>query len=218
MDSLNKLKIFYRGYFILNKMDQSLKALDLAMEFHTGLRKGGSPEITHQFEIVNLLIQLLQGHCSSQQMDEIIASSFMHDVVEDYSNRYSFDNLGKDFDKKVFKIVKAVTKKSDYDKHSKADHETYYKKILKIPEAVLVKCGDRIQNVQSIGGLKLERQKEYVEEVEEYFFPMIKKARRLYPDFYHLFATLGEILKRQIKFVKRIHELEDEIHELRSAS
>lgn len=218
MDNLDRLKRFYRGYFEGYKMAKSLKALDLAMKFHTGSRKGGAPEVSHQFEIVNLLIQLLHGHCNVKEMDDIIAASFLHDIVEDYSNRYSFDDLSKNFDKKICSIVKAVTKTSDYDKYSEADHESYYKQILKIPEAVLVKCGDRIQNVQSIGGLKLERQKEYVEEVEEYFFPMIKKARRLYPDFLNLFAVLGEILKRQIKFVKRIHELEDEIQELKSSS
>lgn len=216
MANLDKTKMFYSGYFEEYKMMQSLKALDLAMEFHTGLRKGGSPEVSHQFEIVNLLIQLLHGHCELKEMDDIIAASFLHDVVEDYSNRCSLDDLDKDFDEKVCSIVKAVTKNANYDKYSKADHESYYKQILKIPEAVLVKCGDRIQNVQSIGGLKLERQKEYVEEVEDYFFPMIKKARRLYPDFYNLFAALGEILKRQIKFVKRIHELEDEILKLKA--
>jgi (p)ppGpp synthase/HD superfamily hydrolase len=199
-------------------MAQSVKALDLATEFHIGLRKGGSPEVSHQFEIVNLLIQLLHGHCNVKEMDDIIAASFLHDIVEDYSNRYSFEDLSREFDQKICTVVKVITKTSDYNKYSKADHEEYYKQILNIPEAVLVKCGDRIQNIQSIGGLELERQKEYVEEVEEYFFPMIKKARRLYPDFINLFAVLGEILKRQIKFVKRIHELEDEIQELKSSS
>ncbi len=215
MENLEKSKIFYRGYFEGYKMAQSLKAFDLAIKFHTGQRKGGSPEVTHQFEIVNLLIQLLHGHCEIGDMDDIIAAGFMHDVVEDYPDQYSIDDLDRDFDEKVCSIVKAVTKKLDYDKHSESDHKTYYGNILKIPEAVIVKCGDRIQNIQSIGGLKLERQKEYVKEVEEYFFPMIKKARRLYPAFFNLYAALGEILKRQIKFVERIHELEDEIRELK---
>jgi len=215
MDNLEKLIVFYRGYFEGYKMAQSLKALDLAVEFHTGQRKGGSSEVTHQFEIVNLLIQLLHGHCEVKEMDDIIAAGFMHDVVEDYSDRYSLDDLSKDFDEKVCSIVKAVTKKLDYDKHSESDHKTYYGQILKIPEAVIVKCGDRIQNIQSIGGLKLDRQKEYVDEVEEYFFPMIKKARRLYPVFFNLYAVLSEILKMQLKFVERIHELEDEVRELK---
>jgi (p)ppGpp synthase/HD superfamily hydrolase len=217
MDNLDKLKTFYRGYFEGYKMDQSLKALDLAMKFHTGSRKGGAPEVTHQFEIVNLLIQLLQGHCKSKQIDEIIASGFLHDVVEDYPDRFSFDDLSKNFSKDVYRTVKAVTKPADFDKYSETDHEKYYKQILKIPEAVLVKLGDRIQNVQTIGGLKLDRQKEYVVEVEEHFLPMLKKARRLYPNFSSILVALREILRRQIKFVKRIHELEDEIQELKSS-
>lgn len=215
MDNLNKLKVFYRGYFASYKMDQSLKALDIALKFHTGVRKGGAAEVSHQFEIVNLLIQLFHGHCTPRQIDEIIASSFLHDVVEDYPERFSFDDLSKNFNKNVLKIVKSITKKPDFDNDSPEDHKNYYKQVLSVPEAVLVKAGDRIHNVQSIGGLKLSRQKEYVKEVEDYFFPMIKKARRLYPDFYFLIVTLGEILKRQIKFVKKIHELEDKILELK---
>ena len=185
------------------------KAFDLVAIKHADqVRKSGKPYLVHLIEVAWLV--------ATFGLDtQAVAAGLLHDVIEDYPERYSFDELRETYSKNVFEIVQRVTKKPDFDKKKPEDHKEYYTATLESPEAVLVKAGDRIHNIQSVSGLKLERQKEYVLEVEEYFFPMIKKARREYPDYYFIFIALGEILRRQIKFVKKIHELEDKILEMK---
>ena len=188
-------------------MYQSLKALDYALNIHTGKRKDGQPEVSHQFEIVGFLTQILSSRMSLSQMDATIASAFLHDVIEDYPEQFNFEDLKNEFEEGIYDIVFAVSKPPGFDKYNKKQMDSYFGEILKIPEAVIVKGVDRIHNMQTMSeGLSMERQKEYVIEVEEYFYPLFKHARKKYPQFYFIYITLSQTLERQIYFLNKLHE------------
>ncbi|MCP4137384.1 MAG: HD domain-containing protein [bacterium] len=207
MTRLEKQKLFYRGYFHGSGMYQSLKALELAIQYHVGERKDGQEEVSHQFEIAGYLNQVLEGKLSVEDVDVIIAAAFLHDLVEDYPDKYSFLDLEISFTPRVYNIVKALTKWEGFDKNNEDELTKYFDAIGEIPEAVIVKGVDRIHNLQTmIEGLSIQRQKEYIVEIENYFFPMLKKARKAYPAYFFIYLSLSHSLERQIYFIKEIHK------------
>lgn len=212
MDQLKKVTIFDRGYFLGHGLHQSLKALELALKHHTGTRKHGGPEVEHQIEIANLLIELLHGQVDLKRIDHVVASAFLHDLIEDYPEAYSFDDLRKNFSPEVYEVVKLVTKPPHFDKHDDEAQQKYYREIVKNPDAVLVKASDRIHNLQTISGLKFKRQREYARETEEYFLPMLKWARKRYTDIYFVYVVLANIVKRQLAFIQHNHILQHQIN------
>lgn len=210
-ESLLKKKIFFRGYFVGKKMPLSLKALDLALKFHTGTRKCGAPESSHVIEIVSYSLSLLEEKVSPYTLDVIVASCFLHDLIEDYPGKYSFAELFLEFGSDVEAIVSSVTKKPTFSKSS-SDYEEYYGEIAKSPLSIIVKSSDRIHNMSTmLGVFSREKTRNYMYEVEDFILPMIKKGRKDYPEFYMIFQALSGTLKRECEFVRRYLDLTPEL-------
>jgi len=202
-----KHKVFLRGFLQGKNMHQSLKAMECALEVHNGKRKDGQDEFSHQLEIVVYLCQVLERKVEPKQFDEIVASAFLHDLVEDYPNKYTFEDMRNEFGDEITDIVKLLTKSMDFDKYSKTDQQNYFDKILQSPEAVFVKGADRIHNMQtSLNGLSDHRLDEYVNETIEYHLDMLKKARKTYPQYYLIFISMSHLLEKQLYFIKEIQK------------
>lgn len=198
---IEKQKIFYRGYFIAQRMFESISAMEIAMECHTGTRKDGFPEVSHQFEIVGMILQVFEGRICTQILDSLVAAGFLHDVPEDYSEKYPLDALAAEFSETTMSIVTPMTKPADFEKTH--EHRViYYGNISKNILAVFGKSLDRIHNLLSmIAGFSAEKQRLYIEETETYFFPMIKQARREHPQFYMILT----LLKQQMEMIIRLY-------------
>ena len=67
-------------------------------------------------------------------------------------------------------------------------------------------------NLQSmVGVFKLEKQKEYIREVHDLFFPMLKKARRLFPHQVNAYENIKHILESQIQLIEAVHAATDPV-------
>lgn len=198
MTSFNKLFISLKYYMLGRRYYVALKALDFARLKHYGTRKDGvTPEFQHQVEITLFLSTLKDV----QNEEEVLAAALLHDVMEDYD--ISVHEMQGKFGKKLTDIVWLLTKKYQGKKKNLSE---YFDLISSDPVASLVKGADRINNVQTmVGVFSKDKQQSYVLEVEQYFLPMIKRAKYQFPEQSAAYFNISHMLKSQVALVKAIH-------------
>jgi hypothetical protein len=78
--------------------------------------------------------------------------------------------------------------------------------MLDCPVATVVKGSDRINNQSTmVGVFTPKKQMEYVRECEEHILPMLKSARRKFPDQEPAYENMKLVLTTQIAMVRAIH-------------
>lgn len=190
-----KLSISLR-YFLLGKeYYETARALEFAAEYHTGLRKDGiTPELQHQVEIVHYLRTLLPSYIYPE---DTLTAGVLHDTREDYPQ--SELEILQNFRPRVARAVELL------DKNGKTK-KFYFEQIAQDEIASIVKGADRVHNLQSmIGVFTPEKQIAYVGEVEEYFLPMLKHARRKFPQQENAYENIKHLLNSQIELIKELH-------------
>lgn len=116
-------------------------------------RKGdGLPYIIHPYG-VGFIVSHYTDH------EDTICAAFLHDVLEDIpAEKYPHDRMIREFGKRVYQIVKEVSEDKDasvtkeLEKSSWKKRKLGYIANLKLasPEALIVCCGDKIHNLQSL--------------------------------------------------------------------
>lgn len=165
---------------LINKgMIKTLSAMQEAKRYHNGLRKNKAPEFIHQIEIcINLLTVL--NIKDKQRLDNILTTSILHDLQEDYN--ISTNDINKKYGADVADWVNRLTKV--FPDGSKKTNEDYFEDIAKSPEALIIKVADRCHNVHSMKfGFKKEKQIEYIEETNKFFTKLINDGLVKYPEF-----------------------------------
>ena len=195
MNQYDKYFISLKYYLLGRKYFTALKALDFAKKYHKGMRKDGvTPEFQHQIEIA-LFISTLKD---VQDEELTITCALLHDVVEDYD--VSVEEIDALFGKRVGGIVWLLTVKF---RGKRKTNEDYFSAIAKDPIASLVKGGDRIHNVQTmIDVFSPEKQRKYVEEVNNFFLPMLKEAKYQFPEQSAAYFNIIHMLKSQVELVE----------------
>lgn len=169
-----------RGYH------KALRAMNFAEKYHTGTRKDGMPEFSHQISIASYAITLLAGY---EYEEELLCIIFLHDIMEDYGISYmelqgTFGTMVADGVKRMSKVQGSV----------KMGNDEYYRILTETPLSALAKGFDRVHNLMTmLGGFKPQKQLEYIEETTTYVLPMLKTARREFPEI--------ELIVENIKFV-----------------
>lgn len=190
-----KLSISLR-YFLLGKQFyETARALEFAAEYHVGTRKDGvTPELQHQIEIVHYLRTLLPSFIHPE---DTLTAGVLHDTDEDYPE--SKLKIEKNFNPRVAHSVGLLNKNGKTKKF-------YFEQIAQDEIASIVKGADRVHNLQSmIGVFTPEKQIGYVGEVEEYFLPMLKHARRKFPQQEAAYENIKHLLNSQIELIKELH-------------
>lgn len=197
MKRFDKLFVAFKYFLVGRKYYLALKALEFARNYHSGLRKdGNTPAFEHQLEIAMYLSTL-----QNLPNEEVVyAVALLHDVMEDFE--ISKEEMEQRFGKEVTDSVWLLTKKY---KGNKKDTDQYFNDIAKNPIAALVKGADRIHNVQSmLNVFSKEKQEKYLEEVETYFLPMIKKAKYAFPEHSGAYFNIQHMLKSQTELFRAI--------------
>ena len=186
-----------RGYFI------ALEAMDFAKGFHTGLRKDGvTPEFDHQISIAHFVRSL---EPSLMLPEETFATIFLHDVREDFD--VSEGDINTRFGSKVSHAVDCMTKTFRGVKRPAGE---VFQRIGADPIASVAKGADRGHNHRSmVGVFSLEKQREYLAETEEHFLPMLKRARRAFPQQEPVYENIKHALTGEISLIKAIHAAMD---------
>lgn len=187
----HKQLTFMRGMLDGMGFYKVLEALEFACRLDEGkLRKDGqTPRFHHQLQVARLLSTLLP-HMLKPEDTLIVA--FLHDVLEDHHDIVGRtmldDQFGRDVGSAVWKLSKkmgGITKTP----------QSYFEEVSRCPVSSLVKCADRIHNNHTMqGAFSREKQEQYVRELDDWFFPMLKAARHNFPRQYAAYENLKILL------------------------
>jgi (p)ppGpp synthase/HD superfamily hydrolase len=199
LEKLQKQSIAIRYWLLAKGYFKALAAMEFAASYHTGKRKDNiTPEFSHQIAIAHFIRTL---SLSLVYPEETIAAAFLHDVTEDYS--VEVDELKTLFSDQIANSVWLLTKKF---KGVKKSLEMYYSEMAKDPIASICKGCDRIHNIQSMVDVFTHSgQKWYVEETKLHILPMIKVARRLFPQQELAYENIKHMLTNQVELIEIIH-------------
>lgn len=197
LDKYQKMSITLKSYLKGKGFHKALEAFEFAKQHHTGTRKDKvTPEFQHQIEICLFITTLKEVMFE----EDCLVVALLHDVREDYN--ISHDEIEKRFGKRVADAVEKLTK--EY-RGAKKDPIQYFMDIANCPIASIVKLADRINNVNSmVGVFTIKAQEKYLFEIEEYFLPMLKKARNLFPEQLSSYHSMNFTLKNTTSLIKNI--------------
>ena len=125
----------------------ALDAYEFAAEAHAGQqRKGdGSPYIAHPVTVARLL------HEEGVADDELLAATFLHDVVED--TEHSLDEIRERFGSGVAGIVEAMTEDKSVEPYeARKDHHRDQVEAAG-PRPVLIYAADKLANLRDMRSL-----------------------------------------------------------------
>jgi (p)ppGpp synthase/HD superfamily hydrolase len=196
-DRYQKLLISLRHYLLGAKYFRAMEALDYATKIHTGTRKDGkTPEFIHQTEIA----LYLSGLNGIEDEEDVICAALLHDTTEDYP--VSSYEIAKRFGNKVANAV-VLLDKNTYKKKTDNWMQNYFDQMAHNSIASLVKGADRINNLNSMKGVfSKAKQKHYAEEVDKYFIPMLKIARKEHPRQLQAYYNILLVLRTQVNMLR----------------
>ena len=198
MENFAKKEISLRYWMLGREYFKASEALEFGKRHHTGLRKNGTPEFTHQIEIA-LYARTLNG--SLMYPEDTLTTIFLHDIREDYN--ISDDEIRTLFGDNVANAVAAMTK--EFRGHKRDPFEVF-DNLSKDPIASIAKGIDRIHNFSTmLGAFNEPKQIEYIAEAELHFIPMLKRARRAFPQQEAAYENVKWALNSQINLIKAIH-------------
>ncbi len=187
-----KLKQSFR-YWVLGKAENDktyydvLTALRIAEKYHTNKRKDGAPELSHQIAICSYLRTL---HKYFRFPALVLIVALLHDTIEDYpeSKQEILSLLPEAYD--------YVVRMSKIDSDgNKMPYEIYFGAMQECPVCSIVKLADRIANISTmIGVFSYDKQTSYLQDLIDWFFPMLKYAKRKFPDQEPAFENMKSVL------------------------
>ena len=185
------VKVYSQHHPHENKQDL-IRAYDYASQKHAGQKRGsGEAYIKHPLRTAR--------SCAKWRAEkDVIMAALLHDVVEDCNTPLS--EIEKSFGPNVAAIVDAVTALSDrdFDNHTltKAQRDILSDAKLQRKmnyKALYVKVADRIDNLQTMSGVKVDKRIPKAEHTREIIVPMCRLAQA------HHFADVLEELCFEIE-------------------
>jgi len=145
------------------------KAYVYSAKAHQGqIRLSGESYLSHPLEVAHILTQM--------KMDVVcIVAGLLHDTLEDTDAR--LDEITRLFGEETANIVNGVTKisKMQFASHKERQAENVRKMILAMSSdirVILVKLGDRLHNMRTLGFQPPEKQRLIGEETLEIYAPL----------------------------------------------
>ena len=178
------------------KLRNTLKAVDFAAEAHLGQKrkKSDTPYIYHP---LNLACHALS---MSIQKDQVIAACLLHDVIEDCGKKA--EDLP--VDEETRELVRLLTHTKTTDENRDEIMRAYYDALRENPEAALVKCIDRCNNLTTMSwGLSRERIYRMIRETEQYY-PALLKAVKATPEYNNAAWLLQYQIESMLDIYKRL--------------
>ena len=199
MDHSKKILVL-RQLLLGHRYYNALRAMNYAQAKHTGLRKDKvTPEFDHQLSMALYALTLPDV----RYREELIATIFLHDVREDYG--ISDEEIraifvgGDGFSARVAGAVWRMTKKW---RGIVRDTTELFADMAQDEIASLAKGCDRIHNLQSmVGVFTAEKQTAYIAEAVERIIPMLKKARRNFPEQTLAYENIKWVIDSQIALI-----------------
>ena len=167
-DILEKIQ----GYAPDAEIAPVMQAYVLAARAHQGqTRKSGEAYLTHPLAVAYIL--------SDMKMDvDTIAAALLHDALED--NPLSREEMAEQVGEVITEIVEGVTKigKLKYRSVEELQAENFRKMMLAMSKdlrVILVKIADRLHNMRTLDGHKVEKRRLIATETMEVFAPIANR-------------------------------------------
>ena len=161
-----------KHYLKSEDITQVWEAYRYADQAHQGVvRKTGEPYISHPVSVACILADM--------HMDlPTIMAALLHDVVEDTD--ISTEDIKEKFGQQVAELVDGVTKldKIEFQSASVAQAENFRKMLLAMSQdvrVILVKLADRLHNMQTLEGMRPEKQKLIAKETLDIYAPIANR-------------------------------------------
>lgn len=198
MEDYKKLKLFVRSWMQGRGYHKAVRAMNFAEKHHTGTRKDGSPEFSHQVTQAAYAITLIDLF---MYPEEVLCVIFLHDIHEDY------DVTKEELIRLFGEIVgEATIRISKVRNGIRIPDDIYYNDMEPCPIVGPAKGIDRFHNIMTmIGGFTPEKQVSYVEETEHKTIPLLKVGRRLFPEQAAVYENIKLILQVQLRLYKALN-------------
>lgn len=193
MTQYQKLKLSLRYFLLGREYYKALDALEFGEPLHDGFRKDGvTPEYQHQIEIAHYIRTLIP---SLLYPEDTITAVLMHDTPEDKD--VSHATIAARYGDRVGHAVFLM------DKHSNAD----FSAIGRDPIASVAKGGDRCHNLRTMHSVFTQaKQLSYIEEAKSTFLPMLKVARRAFPQQEAAYENIKHVMKSQLILLEALNK------------
>ncbi len=191
-EDFEKMRIALRYYLIGKGYFKALEAMEFAERYHTGKRKDGNHEFSHQVSQAHLARTLIEN---VRHKEELFIVIFLHDICEDKG--VSFEELEIKFGLLATNSIRLMTK---LYRGIKTPNDIYYPNMIDCPLTSLAKGFDRVHNLMSmLDGFKPEKRMSYIQETTEFTVPMLKSAKKRFPDQESVYENIKFIMTNQIQ-------------------
>jgi (p)ppGpp synthase/HD superfamily hydrolase len=192
---------FLRSWLLGKEWWTAHGAMEFARRYHSGLRKdGATPEFHHQVQIA------LNGRTLVPFFlfpEETIAVCFLHDVLEDFQHVTRSD-IERDFGSRIATASELLAKKQ---RNSRKDYADYFADLAADPIASAVKGLDRCHNIWTMRGVfDREKRELYVDEIDRWFLPMLKAARKRFPQQEPCYQNIAQQLRSMRDIYRWAHD------------
>jgi (p)ppGpp synthase/HD superfamily hydrolase len=197
-----------RATLIALKWYRALRCLEFALRYHTGFRKDGrTPEFLHQVEQALFALTVRN---SVVHPEDTISAILLHDTLEDYYTHgvrlSDIREVGGDL---VATAVELLTNHIDGVEKPKG---IYYPQMGLHIIAAFAKACDRMNNQSTMANRKeddtpiftAEKIRAKIDETMLYVFPMIKSARRLFPEQEDAYQNVKTVLEQQVRLLEHV--------------
>lgn len=196
-ENFDQLKMLTRSWLQGAGMHEALRAVNLGLDWHTGTRKDGTtPEFTHQLSQIQH-VRTLNGVVD---LEAVICTIALHDLPEDkpYDLKWVFAEFGQQQGVSVDRMSK-----KRFGKNADKSPEYYYFELAFDQDASIAKGCDRVHNQASMPFVfSVAKMTEFMGETEQFVLPMLKQARKYFPQQEPAYTSLRHRLKEQIWLIK----------------
>lgn len=185
------------GLALVDKSYAKLRRLiGYAETVHCNERKDGSPEFSHQLEMLALALTF---HESLSKPLDVYMAIITHDLLEDYPE------LGLELNASFPETIKYSDRLAKIeDLEGTKQYYSYFESLADCEVCSVVKLIDRVHNLSTAPGVfKTEKILEYCDEVERYFLPMTRTAKAKF-DQRSVYETLKFMLNTQVHTIRAL--------------
>lgn len=189
---------FLNGWLAGKGFHKAAEALHFARALHNGLRKDGrTPEFHHQVFQVNFILPFNEILIHPE---DTITTFILHDTIEDTGKKRA--EIAARFGERVGDATWLMTKKDDSMVKSL---DAYYAELFENPITSVAKPTDRIHNLKSMPDANWTTSKirKYGDDVEDYYYPGMKRARGLFPSQRPIYEHLKTTLAMHVEWSRR---------------
>ena len=163
------------------------RAYDIAKDaFRDVERDSGERYFEHLRAVALILLEYLEIHDY-----EIIVAALLHDIVED-KPEWTVQRVRNEFGDRVALLVSYLSHPKDVEFGSKEEASRVYHARFELAprEFFIIKLGDRLHNLLTLGARPKEKQVAKIEETDRYYLRYARIHLILLPDFRDVLALL----------------------------